>query len=76
MMRRIFRLRNLVIVAVAGVAIGLVAASRRQSAPAVPYPDPWITPVAPGGSGGEASEPAGTPSSNGVAGEVGEPAGS
>jgi len=73
-MRRIFNLRNLVIVAVAGTAIGLAAAARRRSAPAAPYPDPWITPVAPGGSGGEASEPAGSPSSNGVSGEVGEPA--
>lgn len=75
-MRKIFRLRNVAIVAAVGVAIGLASAARRRSTPAPPYPDPWISPVAPGGSGGEASEPVGSPSSNGVSGEVGEPAGS
>jgi hypothetical protein len=58
-MKRLFRPRNLLLLAIVGVVAGVVL-SRRAGAPAPTYPDPWATPASPGPStlGSEAAEPA------------------
>lgn len=61
-MKRLFRPRNLLLLAILGVVAGVVL-SRRAGAPAPTYPDPWATPASPdpSGLGSEAAEPAGEP---------------
>jgi hypothetical protein len=64
-MKRLFRPRNLLLLAVLGVVAGVVL-SRRAGAPAPTYPDPWATPATPAspdpsGLGSEAAEPTGEP---------------
>lgn len=65
-MRQIFRLRNLVILAIIATVIGVVV-SRRSTAPIPAYPDPWVAPTTPGLSGDEATESMGA---NGVASTI------
>lgn len=54
-MKKLFRPRNLLILAVLGVVVG-VAISKKNSAPAPSYPDPWATP-SPESDDGEAQQP-------------------
>jgi hypothetical protein len=61
-MRKIFRLRTLIILAVIGGVAALVM-SRRSTPGPVAYPDPWLAPQTPGASTSEAMDPI---NSNGV----------
>jgi hypothetical protein len=67
-MRRLFRPRNLLILAILGVVAGVVL-SKRNAAPAPTYTDPWATPTSTDTSDGEAAE-AGTAGSNGNGGSA------
>jgi len=54
-MRKLFRLRNLAIIALVATVIGVVV-SRRSNTPAPAYPDPWVAPPAPGFPSSDATE--------------------
>lgn len=54
-MRNIFRLRNLLIVAVIGGIIAVLVSRRSASAPPA-YPDPWLAPTTAGATSSEAAE--------------------
>jgi hypothetical protein len=62
-MRKIFRLRTLLILAVIGGIVAVVMSRRSVQSPAA-YPDPWLAPTTPGMSSSDATDPV---SKNGVA---------
>jgi hypothetical protein len=53
-MKKIFRPRNLLILFGLGVVVGIVL-SKKNSAPAPAYPDPWANPAPATGGNGSAS---------------------
>ncbi|MCC5953425.1 MAG: hypothetical protein JJU45_15135 [Acidimicrobiia bacterium] len=65
-MKRLFRPRNLIILFGLGVIIGIVV-SKKNSAPAPTYPDPWATPEASSGNSNESSSDSDAAASNGAA---------
>ena len=64
-MKKLFRPRNLLILFGIGVVVGIVL-SKKNSAPAPTYPDPWATPKPVESADGEAA----TASSNGDGNEA------
>lgn len=58
-MRKIFRFRTLLLLAIIGTIVGVIV-TRRSAQVTPPYPDPWAAPVAPPFPTGEPVEAMGT----------------